>query len=560
MRLPTSTSVSHCSWSSETLMRRSLPNHSGRSDHSGRSVTLATVPPPSGSAPSGPAGPPPLPAPPLPAARRRCRPGRRRSRRPATRQGRAIFPPGRPPGAARRAHRGRRRAPPAPPALGPPPVGAAGRAWGRRRRAAPAPPRAASGPRPWRTRSRRRTAARSWRPARRRWCWRWPSWSSLAGPLTGSRFGPLELGLAVAGGELLDDPVEALALEHAGEVADGQADAVVGDPVLGEVVGADALGAVQRADLRATLGGELGLLVGDRPVQQAGAEHAQRLLPVLDLRLLVLHGDHDAGGQVGDADRRVGGVDRLPARPGRAVHVDLEVGRVDLDIDLLRLGQHVHAGGRGVDAPLRLGDRHALHAVHARFELEPGPCPSAMNGEHDLLEAAVEVGQALREDLDLVAVLLRPARVHPEQVAGEQGGLVPAGARADLEDHVLVVVGVLGRERVPQLDLERVEALLGGAQLVLEEGAALGRALLAQELPAGVQVALGRLPRPVGADHLAELRVTLRQLDEVLVVGEHRGIAELILDRGVGLLYFIESWGEHCLLLLTVLLRNLLVG
>jgi hypothetical protein len=41
-------------------------------------------------------------------------------------------------------------------------------------------------------------------------------------------------------------------------------------------------------------------------------------------------------------------------------------------------------------------------------------------------------------------VLLGPAGVHAVQVAGEQGGLVATGARPDLDDHVLVVVGVLG--------------------------------------------------------------------------------------------------------------------
>src|SRR6266536_2129140 len=290
--------------------------------------------------------------------------------------------------------------------------------------------------------------------------------SSLLRP----RFRPLELRPAVVGGELVDDPVQALALEHAGQVADGQPDAVVGHPVLREVVGADALGAVQRADLRAALGRELSLLLGDGPVEQAGAEHAQGLLAVLDLRLLVLHGDDDPGGQVGHAHRRVGGVDGLATRAGRAVHVDLEVGRVDVDVDLLGLGQDVHAGRGGVDAPLRLGHGDPLDAVHARLELEPGPRALAVDGENDLLEPALEAGQALGQDLDLVAVLLGPARVHAVQLSREQRGLVAACARADLDDHVLVIVGVPWRQRLLQLALDLGDALLGRAQLVLDQG------------------------------------------------------------------------------------------
>ena len=43
---------------------------------------------------------------------------------------------------------------------------------------------------------------------------------------------------------------------------------------------------------------------------------------------------------------------------------------VDDHLDLLGLGQHGHGGGRGVDAPGRLGHRHPLHPVHARLVLE----------------------------------------------------------------------------------------------------------------------------------------------------------------------------------------------
>ena len=75
---------------------------------------------------------------------------------------------------------------------------------------------------------------------------------------------------------------------------------------------------------------------------------------------------------MGDADRRFGLVDVLAAGALRPHGVDLEIGIVDRDVDLLGLGQHRDGRGRGVDAARRLGVGHALHAVHAGFELQPG--------------------------------------------------------------------------------------------------------------------------------------------------------------------------------------------
>src|SRR6188472_1079898 len=134
-------------------------------------------------------------------------------------------------------------------------------------------------------------------------------------------------------GELLEVPVQDLV-----EAVHGVLHAVVGEAVLGEVVGADLLGALARADLRAPRGGDLGLLALALRLVEPRAEHAHRLLLVLELRLLVLHGDDDAGRQVRDPNCRVGGVDRLAAGAGRAVHVDLQVLVLDLDLDVLASG------------------------------------------------------------------------------------------------------------------------------------------------------------------------------------------------------------------------------
>ena len=59
-------------------------------------------------------------------------------------------------------------------------------------------------------------------------------------------------------------------------------------------------------------------------------------------------------------------VDVLAAGAARAHGVDADVLGLDVDVDVLGLRQHGDGGGRGVDAPAGLGDRDALHAMHAR--------------------------------------------------------------------------------------------------------------------------------------------------------------------------------------------------
>src|SRR5439155_15139110 len=91
-------------------------------------------------------------------------------------------------------------------------------------------------------------------------------------------------------GELVEVPVYDLV-----EPVRRQLDAMVGDAVLGKVVGADLLRTLTAADLRTALLRELRLLALALELVQACAQHPHRLHLVLKLRLLVLHRDDDAG-------------------------------------------------------------------------------------------------------------------------------------------------------------------------------------------------------------------------------------------------------------------------
>src|ERR1700736_6335634 len=92
-----------------------------------------------------------------------------------------------------------------------------------------------------------------------------------------------------------------------------QADAMVGDAILREVVGADFFAAVAGTDHGLALFGQSFLLLLHFELVEPRAQNAHPLFAVLDLRFLVLATDYGVRGNMRDADRRVRRVDGLAA-------------------------------------------------------------------------------------------------------------------------------------------------------------------------------------------------------------------------------------------------------
>ena len=143
-------------------------------------------------------------------------------------------------------------------------------------------------------------------------------------------------------------------------------------------------------------------------------------------------------------------VDVLAAGAARSHGVDAQVIGLDVDVDVFRLRQDRHGRRRSVDATAGLGRRNALHAMHARLELEARKDALARDRGDDLLVAA-EIALRRTDQLGLPAVLIGVAAVHAKQVGGEQCGLVTARAGPDLENGAALVGGILRQQVHPQL-------------------------------------------------------------------------------------------------------------
>ena len=244
------------------------------------------------------------------------------------------------------------------------------------------------------------------------------------------------------------------------------------------------------ADLGEALGALLGLLLLELHLVQAGTQHLHADLAVLDLGALVLGLHHGVGGQVRDAHGGVGGVDALTAGAGGAVGVNAQVGLLDVDVDLIRLGQHGHGCRGGLDAALGLGLGDALDAVDAGLVLHDGVDALAGDLELDGLEAA-RVGRGAGEHLDLPALGGREALVHLVQVSREDARLVAADAGANLNDGVLLVVGVCRDEKELDVLLQGGELLLVGGDVLLEHCLLVRVSGLVQHLLGGLDVIEG---------------------------------------------------------------------
>ena len=190
-------------------------------------------------------------------------------------------------------------------------------------------------------------------------------------------------------------------------------------------------------------------------------------------------------------------------------------------------------GGRGLDAALALGLGDALDAVDAGLVLEDGVDLLAQDLELDGLEAA-GLGRRGREELDLPALGRGKALIHLVQVAGKDGGLVAAHAGADLDDGVLVVVGVGRDEKELDVVLERGELLLVRGDVVLEHGLLVGVGGLVEHLLGGLDVVEGAQVL-LGLGHeLGLAGVLLGQARVLLGVGDDGRVDELGLKLLVG--------------------------
>ena len=175
----------------------------------------------------------------------------------------------------------------------------------------------------------------------------------------------------------------------------------------------------------------------------------------------------------------------LPAVSAGVKNVNPQVVLFEVNLNRIGLRQHGHGGRRGVDAPLRLGFRHSLHPMDAGLKLEAAESGPAVHRKGNPVETA-QIGRVGVQQIHRPALLLGKAMVHPIEVGGEQGRLLPAGGGVDFHDDIPLVVGVAGQQGDFEPLRQLVQAMVGGGQLLLRHFHQLGIAALADQ---GAQVA-----------------------------------------------------------------------
>ena len=205
----------------------------------------------------------------------------------------------------------------------------------------------------------------------------------------------------------------------------------------------------------------------------------------------------------------------LAPRAGGAEGVDLQIAGVDVEVHLLRLRQDRHGGGAGLDASGGLGDRHPLDPMGSALVFKAGPGPLPLHDELDGLDAS-QLRLAAAGHLQGPAPALRIHNVHPEEVRGEQHGLLAADAAPDLHDHVLAVIGVPGQEEELQLLPQALHVRLGPLDLLLGH---LLHFRVAQQLLGGGQVRFRLTVGPVGLHHRLQLLLLPGQAAQKVRVG-----------------------------------------
>ncbi len=127
-----------------------------------------------------------------------------------------------------------------------------------------------------------------------------------------------------------------------------------------------------------------------------------------------------------------------------AEDIESDVLRIDLDLDLIDLGQNSHGRSRGMDPSPTLGGGNALDPVGTGFKFKPRVSPITLDHKGGFFDAA-DAGFRDVDHLGLPALVLSIAQIHPHQLRGEQSRFIAAGTGSDLDDDVFLIIRI-GRD------------------------------------------------------------------------------------------------------------------
>ena len=167
-----------------------------------------------------------------------------------------------------------------------------------------------------------------------------------------------------------------------------------------------------------------------------------------------------------------------------------------------------------MNAAGRLGFRHALDAVYPRFEFEPGENVPAADRGGRLFKSA-ETGFREVKNLETPPSQCGIFLVHAKEFRREQCRLVASCPRADLEDGITPVIGILRQEC--QLDplFQRRKPLAQRAKFVLGKHFQLRIFTRLGEIREGGKLVAGAAERVDPVDDRGQLAIFFRRFCEI---------------------------------------------
>src|SRR5690554_5431972 len=103
--------------------------------------------------------------------------------------------------------------------------------------------------------------------------------------------------------------------------------------------------------------------------------------------------------------------------------------------------KHCHGGRRRVNTPSCFGGGNSLHPVYSAFELEARVGTFSFNHKDDLFKAT-KFRSVSTQDVDLPTLFFSIARIHSKKRTSKEGGFVAARPGPDLNNDVLLIIGV----------------------------------------------------------------------------------------------------------------------